>query len=468
MKKNQEFNSINNRLRIGNCSFFVLIVSLIIGLSYTNYSQENPSKSLNLTVYNNDLGVIRDVREIEFKNRTETIRITDVAEKIDPTSVHIKLNGTVLEQNYQYDLANMWKIMSKYIDKEITLIGDNVITGTLLSVSPANIVLRNKDGGLLMLPKYEQYRVSVSALPEGLITKPTLVWMIEPDGTGKQDVELSYQTSGMNWHAEYVAVLNEDDTKMDLNAWVSVENQSGTTYKDAKLKLIAGDVNRIQAQQVNKMRYLKLESESAIQPGQFQEKEFFEYHIYEMQRPSTIANNETKQISLFEASNININKKFLYKSFGYNVEKGKVEVVVEFLNSEKNNMGKPMPKGKVRLNKSDGKSLEFIGEDMIDHTPKDERVKLKVGDAFDIVAEEKMTETETLSDKVHDYGYEVKIKNRKKDNIEVEVERNLGLNWKILESSQKYEKKDAQTIIFKVPVKHDEEVTLSYKVRFTY
>jgi hypothetical protein len=441
----------------------------ILGLD-SALAQVSDSKSLNVTVYNNDLGVIRDVREIEFKNRTETIRITDVAEKIDPTSVHIKLNGTVLEQNYQYDLANMWKIMSKYIDKEITLIGDNVITGTLLSVSPANIVLRNKDGGLLMLPKYEQYRVSVSALPEGLITKPTLVWMIEPDGAGKQDVELSYQTSGMNWHAEYVAVLNEDDTKMDLNAWVSVENQSGTTYKDAKLKLIAGEVNRIQTTLRGYSDYI--DKNGGAMPlrkaEQFQEKEFFEYHIYDMQRPSTIANNETKQISLFEASNINITKKFLYKSFGYNIEKGKVEVVVEFLNSEKNNMGKPMPRGKVRLNKSEGKSLEFIGEDMVDHTPKDERVKLKVGDAFDIVAEEKMTESETLSDKVHDYGYEVKIKNRKKDNIEVEVERNLGLNWKILESSLKYEKKDAQTIVFKVPVKHDEEVTLSYKVRFTY
>jgi hypothetical protein len=452
------------------------ILAILIFLTTLIFGQNNDQKSLAVTVYNSNLGVIKDVRAMTINSGTSKIAVTDVAQFIDPTSVHIKLNGEVVEQNYQYDLVSLDKIMKKYIDNEIQLIGDkgDLVEGKLLSSFGGQIVLEKKDGGLLMLPNVNKYQISVGSLPEGLITKPTLVWLVNSNSSGQQDIEISYQTSGMQWHAEYVAVLNEDDTKLDLNSWVSVENNSGTTYKDALLKLVAGDVHLLSKRGPYEYAVADgiMQREMAMAKGQFEEKEFFEYHIYNLQRATTLANNETKQISLFETEDVGVTKKYLYKSGGYfygsSDGKRKVAVIVEFDNKEENNLGIPMPKGKVRVYKSDGESVEFIGEDMIDHTPKNETIKLKIGDAFDIVAEEKQIESKKISSKVYEHSYEITITNRKKENVVVEVERYLGLYWNILNSSIKYEKKDAQNIIFKVPVKADDKTTLKFKVRYTY
>lgn len=454
--------------KINSISIFLIFCFLAVQL----FAQNNQQKSLNVTVYNSDLGVIKEVRSIDLNKGISQIKITDVAENIDPTSVHIKFDGSVLEQNYQYDLVSMTKILKKYLDKKITLLDEkgNLLEGTLLTSSSDQIVLKKSDGGLMLLPNIVKYRIDVGNLPEGLITKPTLIWSINSNKSGNQDVELSYHTSGMNWHAEYVAILNNNDTKADLNAWVSVDNRSGTTYKDANLKLVAGDVNRVADElMVRGARFKKdMAPIQAYGQGDFEEKAFFEYHIYNLQRPVTLANNETKQISLFEASNISILKKYVFYDWGENIEKGKVNVVIEFENSKKNNLGIPMPKGKVRLNKSDGSSIEFIGEDMIDHTPKDEKIKLKVGEAFDIVVDEKLTDSKSITDKVRESTYELTLKNRKDEDVEVDVQRNLYTNWELLESTHKYEKKDASTIIFKVSIPKGKEVVLKYKVRWVY
>lgn len=436
--------------------------------------QESDSKSVSITVYNANLGVVKDIRSIDIPSGRSEIKIRNVAQHIDPTSVHIKLDGEVIEQNYQYDLVNFDKILHKYIDKEIQVVTekDEVISGRLLSNYGGQIVLERKEGGLLMLPNTEDYRFTVGALPEGLITNPTLVWQINSNGSKKQDIELSYQTGGMNWHAEYVAVLNENDTRLDLNSWVSVENNSGASYKNATLKLVAGDVNLVRPQYEFDAMEKREQVMMAGAPSQFAERQFFEYHIYDLSRPTTLANNETKQISLFTAGDIGITKKYLYKGgmniYGRSADQNKVSVVVEFLNSKNNNLGMPMPKGKVRVYKNDGNSAEFIGEDLIDHTPKDENIKLKIGEAFDIRVEDKMTENRRITDKVHEQTHEIKLKNRKDEDIIVDVERTMGLNWEILSSSIKYEKQDASTILFKVPVKKNSEATLTYKVRYTY
>ncbi len=457
-------------------NMFLLILLLMFFITKTQ-SQSVNQKSVAVTVYNANLGVVKDVREIQLKSGQSHISISDVAQFIDPTSVHIKLDGEVIEQNYQYDLVSLDKILQKYINKNVQLIGENseFIEGKLLSSTAGQIVLEKKEGGLVMLPNLSKYRVSVGELPEGLITKPTLVWTVNSNSSGKQDVEVSYQTSGMNWHAEYVAVLNENDTKLDLNSWVSVENTSGTYYKNAKLKLVAGDLNLVQDMyQMNGRQQDMMYMEKSLSQQQFQEKNFFEYHIYNLQRPASISNNETKQISLFEASGVNVVKKYFYQSGGgyrtYNNQGAgnKVNVIVEFENKDGNNLGVPMPKGKVRVYKTDDNSLEFIGEDLIDHTPKNEKIKLKIGDAFDILAEEKQTENNKISDKVFEQTYEITLKNRKDENITVEVERYLGLYWEILSSSQPYEKKDSQNIIFKVPVSKDSETILKFKVRYVY
>jgi hypothetical protein len=450
-----------------------LISLLLIATAFVSaLSQQTEQKSLSVTVYNKNLGVVKDNRVIDIKKGISTIKISDVAKGIDATSVHIKLDGTVLEQNYQYDLANLYKILSKYIDKQISLSDDkgNVIKGTLISTSGNQIVLKNSGGGLTMLPKMDNYKLSVPALPEGLITVPTLVWKIEAKKSGKQDVELSYQTQGMGWHAEYIAVLNEDDSKMDFNAWVSIENHSGATYKNAKLKLVAGDVHRVTEEYYNE--YMpKMERAYDMAPvEQFKEQAFFEYHIYNLQRPTTIANNETKQISLFETKNVDIDKKYFFtiNGMGTDREKENAAVVIEFKNAKENNLGMPLPKGKVRLYKSDGESIEFVGEDRIAHTPKNENIKLKVGEAFDVVGTGKLVTKKKISDKVIEYEYEFKIANRKESDIIVDVESKQWSDWEILYSSHKYEKKDANSVIYRVPVAADSESVLTYRVRIKY
>jgi hypothetical protein len=455
-----------------------LVALFIFLLNDEILSQKAEQKSIAVTVYNANLGVVKDIRSMELKSGKSQISVTDVAQFIDPTSVHINFNGEVIEQNYQYDLVSLDKILKKYIDKEVQLIGENneFIEGTLLSAFGGQVVIEKREGGLIMLPNLSKYRISVGELPEGLITKPTLIWTVNSNSSGSQDVEISYQTSGMNWHAEYVAVLNENDTELDLNSWVSVENTSGTTYNDAKLKLVAGDVHLVKDMHAPQGRQEDMiYMQKSVQEQQFQEKDFFEYHIYDLQRPTTITNNETKQVSLFEAEDVKVVKKYFYRSGGgyrtyYNNQSGsgKVNVVVEFQNKKENNLGVPMPKGKVRVYKSDENSLEFIGEDLIDHTPRNENIKLKIGDAFDIVVEETQTENKKISDRVYEQTYEIKIKNRKKEDVTVEVERYLGLYWEILSSSLPYEKKDSQNITFKVPVQEDGETVLRFKVRYVY
>ena len=451
----------------------ILLSALSFAVPLSSNAQTYNQKKLAVTVYNSNLGVIKDVREIKLNSGTTKISITDVAKLIDPTSVHIKLNGEVIEQNYQYDLVSLQKILQKYIDKQIQLVNEknDFVEGKLLSASGNQIVLQKKDGGLLMIPNLDKYRLSVGNLPEGLITKPTLVWAVRSNHTGNQDVEISYQTRGMNWHAEYVAVLNKDDTKLDLNAWVSVENNSGTTYKNAKLKLVAGDVNQVQEKKILYKGRMQMESVADYAPApQFKEQAFFEYHIYNLQRPTTLAQNETKQISLFQAQNVVAKKKYFYPSgggyYGRNFSNGKVNVIVEFDNKENQKLGIPMPKGKVRMYKSDGESIEFIGEDLIDHTPRNETVKLKIGNAFDIFAEERQVDHKKITDRVYEQVFEIKLKNRKKEDVIVEVERHLGLNWEILNSSLNYKKKNATTITFQVPVKENDETILRFKVRY--
>lgn len=436
--------------------FFIIII--------TSDLLAQDQKSISLTAYNNNLGVVREIRSLDLEKGINNITFSNVAELIDPTSVHIKLNANVLEQNFQYDLVSLEKVLHKYLNQNIQLLSSNgeLVEGILLSSFGNQVVLQKKDGGLLMIPNVDKYTFSVNSLPEGLITKPSLLWMIESKQTGRQDAEITYQTRGINWHAEYVAVLNNDDSALDLNSWISLENQSGTTYKNAKLKLVAGDVNLVQQQpRFTGMRKDMMMAEAA---DQFAEKEFFEYHIYDLQRLTTIANNETKQVSLFEASGIKAIKKYVYSSHTNN----KVSVNIEFENTDKNNLGMPFPKGKVRVYKSDGSSTEFVGEDLIDHTPKNEKIKLKIGDAFDLIAEEIQKENNRITDRVYEQVWEIKLKNRKKENVVVEVERFLGNNWEIKNSSMEFLKKDSGRIVFNVPVKSDSETVLKYTIRYIY
>ena len=445
----------------------IVILTLLLAAFTIVLAQNSDQKSVAVTIYNNNLGVVKDIRTIDLQEGYSEISITDVAEQIDPTSVHIDFDGEVIEQNYQYDLVSLNKILERYIDKNVRMIDEqgNIIEGKLLSSLGGQAVIKKNDGTLVMLRISDKYRITVDDLPEGLITKPTLQWKINSNSGGEQDVEISYQTRGMRWSAEYVAVLNEDDTELALNAWVSIENNSGTTYKDADLKLVAGDVNLVTYANGKIRRDALMMAEAAKADRQFDEREFFEYHIYDLQRKSTIKNNENKQVSLFETDNVKATKKYLFKA---NSRNNNVGVYISFENKEEYGLGIPMPKGKIRMMKSDGNSVEFIGEDMIDHTPRNEKLELKIGNAFDLLGEERMTESKRLSDKVTQNSFEVKLTNRKSEDVVIEVERNLGLNWEVVDSSIDFEKKDARTILFKVPVKSDSEFTFDYTIRYNY
>ncbi|MBZ0183097.1 MAG: DUF4139 domain-containing protein [Melioribacteraceae bacterium] len=443
-----------------NVVIFFLALSLILS------AQDYNRKEINLTIYNSNLGVVKDLREINIDKGTTEIKLSDVAKLIDPTSVHIKLDGIILEQNYQYDLVSTDKILQKYIDRDINLIDEdgNLISGKLLSVYGGQYVIQNPNGGLTLIPNIDKYKIKVESLPEGLITKPTLVWLVQSNNSGKKDVEVTYQTGGLSWSAEYVVLLNENDTKLDLNSWVSINNRSGASYKDANLKLIAGDLNLVRSRDYPNMVKAQYDAGVMMEAApQFEEKSFFEYHIYDLQRKTNVLDNETKQIALFESENVSINKKYLYQS-GSN----KVGVYVEFKNSSENNLGIPMPKGKVRVYKSDGESPQFIGEDMIDHTPKNEKLSLKIGEAFDITAEEKMTDSRKITNKINEQDYEITIKNRKEESISVNIEKYFGLNWKITSSNFDFKKVDASKVEWILPVDSDNETILKFTVRYEY
>ncbi|UCE20574.1 MAG: DUF4139 domain-containing protein [Gemmatimonadota bacterium] len=431
-----------------------------------------PQRDIAVTIYNNNLALVRDVRPLSIERGIVEVKFTDVASQIDPTSVHFTSltapeSVTILEQNYEYDLVSPSKILEKYIDKSIRVFteGDKVFEGILLSSQETHIVLSDPDGGIRTLQGTSVLHIEYPALPEGFITRPTLLWLLQNDRAGRHQTEVSYLTRGVNWHAEYVAVVNQNDTQLDLGGWVSIENTSGATYEDAKLKLIAGDVHRVEERKPTPLYRAKADLAVSAAP-QFEEKAFFEYHMYTLQRRATIKDKQIKQMSLFPNARVEVTKIFTYD--GRQDDK-KVRVNLEFQNSSEAGLGLPLPKGKVRVYKQDeDESLQFIGEDLIDHTPKDERVRVYLGNAFDVVGERSVQEHERISDRVREEEVEVKLRNHKDDAITIIVVEHLYGDWKILISSHEYRKKDARTIEFDVPVPKDSESIVTYRVRYTW
>lgn len=471
--------------------FFITFVLVI--LFHSASFAENVLKStlddqtsIEVTVYNNNLGLVKDTRIIDLSSGLGQLRFMDVAAFIMPETVHIKsLNNSspfsVLEQNYEYDLINENKLLDKYVGKKIKLIKENFYTGQKETVE-ANL-LSNNNGQIYQIGS-EIYlgfpgQKILPEIPENLIAKPTLTWNYEASTAAKQPVEVSYLTSNIGWKADYVLTLDSEDKQAGLSGWVTLNNQSGATYKNAKLKLIAGQVNRVQSPMVMSEAQGMRINMMAKKESSFAEQSFFEYHIYDLQRPTTIKDNQTKQVLLLEADNIKINKEFtvvgnanyfyqVYRAGDYKVP---VEVFVSLKNSKENNLGMPLPGGIMRLYKADNKgSLQFIGEDNIQHTPKDENVRLKIGEAFDIVAERKQTDFRVISNNVYESSWEVALRNHKKEDINVSVLEALALfgQWEVLSSTLPYEKQNVSTIKFSVPVPKDGEVKVIYQIRIRY
>lgn len=434
---------------------------------------------LEVTVYNSNLGVVKEYRTNYLDSGLNTVLYEGVASGIDTASVKLKsLNGSieVLEQNYQYDLVSREKILDKYVGKDINayqIYGDKkeLVEGTLLSHNGEQIILKDKDGKINILSVSD---LVLPELPEGLITKPTLEWMVESKEPKNHTLELSYMTGGMSWNADYVAVSNDNDDKMDLNGWVTVRNNAGTTFENAKLKLVAGDVNRVAAPSVMRDGDMYMEKTLNAGGSQFVEQSLYEYHMYDLQRKTTLKNNEEKQLSLFASNDIGVEKEYVYDdlsgwyyggSWSDSSEK-KVKVMLNFKNSEENNLGIPLPKGTVKVFKKDSSGkLQFIGEDAIDHTPKDETISLYTGQAFDIVGERKQTDMNILSN-WYEYSWEVTLRNHKSSDITVSVLENTGGDWEITKENVNHIKESNNKIKWNVPVKANGEAKLTYTIRY--
>ena len=444
--------------------------------------------------------MIRQERDVKLQSGRSTVKFTDVAALIDPTTVTFTSltdpRTRVLEQSYQFDLVSTNKLLLKYIDKPIRVdhqLGDHseTISGTLLSAVDG-LVLRSDDGSIRALRNYSSVRFP--ELPGGLDTRPTLVWDVLSSHAGDQRSRVTYQTGGVTWWADYNLIFNEgkdaNSGVLDLSAWVSIINQSGAEYRDARLKLIAGDVHRAPpfSQAVAK-RSAEVALAAPADAAGFKEQPFFEFHLYTLERRTTLPNNSTRQIELFDqAQQIPAHKILLYygaddsfygygapltdRNFGVQSNK-KVDVYLEFRNDKQHGLGIPLPAGRIRVSKldaSDG-SLEFIGEDRIAHTPKDEDVRVKLGSAFDVVGERRQTDF-SVDTKARwmEEEIEVKLRNHKDQPVRVLVKENLyrWSNWKILTKTHDFVKEDAHTISFPVDVPKDGETTVRYRVRYTW
>ncbi|WP_223668994.1 DUF4139 domain-containing protein [Kangiella shandongensis] len=437
--------------------------------------------------------VIKTTQQHNIKKGRNQLEINNVAALLDPTTVSFRSltdpEAHVLEQNYQFDLVSQQKLLQRYLGKTILVEqvqgnDTNTIEGELISAA-GGLVLEDKRGNVHSINNYSN--IKFPQLPGGLRTKPTLVWDLNATRPGKHDIELSYQTEGMTWWSDYNVTYSEDNNcQLDLSAWVSIINQSGASYNDAKLKLIAGDVNRAQPPSAVRRNQVVYEKAAMADGAGFEEKSFFEYHLYTLGRPATLPDNSTKQLELFPAVKaIDCNKELVFdassqygygglntnQNYGRNTQSD-VNVYLRFNNSEDNNMGMPLPAGRIRVNQKDTDgSLEFIGEDIIDHTPKDEDVLIKMGNAFDIKGERKQidyrvnTKARTMSE-----SFEITLKNHKAEDAKVVIRETLyrWSQWEIGRKSHDFTKQDARHIHFDVKVPANGEVTVNYTVNYSW
>ncbi len=440
-------------------------------------------KSVSITVYNDNLGLVKDVRTLKLATGVQNLWFEGVAAQIDPTTVHIRSvdapnDLSVVEQNFEYDLVSPERLMQKYIGQTVELVeirdDKEVVTRAKLIGIQNGAVYELENGKIAINPPG---RVVLPALPAGLISEPSLVWLLDSK-KASHTIEASYLTAGIGWRSDYVAVLSSDDSKTDLSGWVTIDNQSGASYENASLKLVAGDVNRARPERYpTAMMADEMHVRGAMAKEQFQEESFFEYHLYTLERPATVKDRQTKQISLLSTEGAKVKKTFVVQpQYAYwfsrvdNVEKPKVGVFVSLENSKKNGMGMPLPKGIVRVYKKDSAgSLQFIGEDRIDHTPEDETIRIKMGDAFDVVAERVQTSFEVLSSgHLYRSSYKVTLRNHKAEDITVQVVELMQGDWTITTSSFKHEKEASHRVRFDVPVKAKGSAELTYTAEIRY
>ena len=444
-----------------------------------NVSTASDRKAVSITVYNQNFGLVREVRELPTLGSGKVeLEFRDVAANIQPETVSIKSVAggglSVLEQNYRYDLLTPQTLLEKYVGKRVRAYRyheqtgkEDVVDADLLSVEGGTVLGFNNE-----ITFGYPGRLAFPQVPDNLIAKPTLVWLVD-SAAAKQTVEVTYLTQNLNWSADYVLVVDDAEKKGDLNGWVTLVNQSGTSYENAELKLVAGDVNRVRPPAAPAGYGYEMKVASAPAP-QFKEQGLFEYHLYSLQRPTSVLQNEQKQVNLLNAAGIGVNKKLIFfgqqywfrGQYGQVSSNQKVGVYLDIQNSEQNRLGMPLPKGTLRVYKSDkAGSRQFVGEDAIEHTPRDEKVRVKLGEAFDVVADRKQLKYSELGSCSSESSWRVELKNHKDAAVEIEDNEPVSGDWTIVSSTHPATRQDARRFSFTVQVPARGKVTLEYVVR---
>ena len=436
---------------------------------------------LSVTVYNSDIALVRDVRNLKLPTGAFDLQFMDIAATVNPATVHFRSLTQptavgVLEQNYEYDLLEPEKLLRKYVGRDVTIVrpGTNEeVKARLLSYNNGPVW---QIGSEIVTGLHADH-IRFPELPGNLYSRPTLIWTLQNDGASTHRVEASYLASKLAWNADYVLTVGRDDKAADLDGWVTLTNGSGTAFNNARLQLVAGDLNRVRNELARRVA-MDAVAEQRAAAAPMQQEAFSEYHLYTLGRRTTINNNETKQVSMLTGTGVPTLKRYVVNGQAYyyrNAQqpgaplKDVVQVYYQFKNEAKSGLGVPMPAGTIRVYQSDSKDgVHFVGEDRISHTPKDETINLKIGNAFDVVCERKQTDFRKIATSVYELEYEITLRNHKGNAISVEVNEPIGGTWRMLRSSHEWRKTDAWASQFTVPVARDGTAVLNYRVRVTY
>jgi len=446
-------------------------------------------QSVAITIYNEDLALVKDARTVALDAGLNRIALRDVSARMRPETAQLRSLSNpgaleLLEQNFDFDLLTPAKLLEKYVGRTVRVVKTNPVTGAEM-VETAQVLAAS--GGVVLkigdrIETGVPGRIVFDGVPANLRDRPTLVTELQNRQPGPQSLELSYLSAGLSWQADYVAELNASDSALDLSGWVTLTNRSGTTYANAKLQLVAGDVNRVRQE----LRLAKAEGDlkaaAAAAPSSMAQESLFEYHLYTLARPTTLSDNQTKQVALLNANGVSVKKELLlngsdyyYRSSVGNIgQKLKTAVYVEFANRESAHLGQPLPKGVVRVYKRDSAgNAQFVGEDRIDHTPRNEKVSLHLGDAFDVTADKKQTdfhrrEPTNRASYVFESAYEIVLRNGKGEAVNVTVREPVPGEWTMLEESQAHAKVAAGTAEWHVDVPANGSTTLRYRVLVRY
>jgi hypothetical protein len=439
---------------------------------------------LAVTVYNSNIALVRDVRQLQLPSGGFRLKFMDIAATVNPATVHFRSLTDpeklgVIEQNYEYDLLEPAKLLNKYVGKEVTLVRTSMDNNTTKREEIKATLLANNNGPVWRIGNdivtglaSDGYRFP--EVPANLYDRPTLLMSLENTGAHKQSIEASYLANNLSWNADYVLTVARDDKAADLDGWVTLVNNSGTAFLNARLQLVAGDLNRL-PQGGGIGGNMELRTKAVAAAPQFQQESFSEYHLYSLGRRTSVEDKETKQISLLQGSGVPVEKLFVVNGqnfYYHNAQnpgsplKDPVMVFYKFKNEEKAGLGTPLPAGNVRVYQKDSRGgVLFVGEDHIGHTPKDEFISVKIGNAFDVVCERKQTDYKSIAKNVWEMEFEITLRNHKDTPVTVQVNEPIGGDWQMLTSSHKYTKTSAWAAQFDVPVQANGESVLKYRIQ---